>query len=369
MGEKVITDSLESLKLRRGLKIMSLNVRSLLPKIEQIECILNDEAINILSLTESWLKPSQENTLLRINNYKIYRWDRKLRKKGGGICIYLNQKIKVNAQIYENLHISNQNIEIAVLQIQQPCTKPIILVSVYRPPQGNQQEFLQSIRDKIQEIGSNKNIIILGDLNIDYRQISTKSVRDLRMLAREFNLNQHIEKPTRVTTTTATQIDYIFSNLDEVAHSGVIDIMLSDHYSTYIVIKKNKVRHEKVTFTCRQLKNLDVEELASRINDVDWDGYYNMDDVDDCWSFIYKNLLDILDDLCPEKTFNNVNRKSEWVTPAIFELMHKRDHQFNKAKAQKDPDLWDEARATRNLVNDACKQAKKGICHGKISRK
>lgn len=184
----------------------------------------------------------------------MYRWDRKLRKRGGGICIYVNQKIKVNAQIYENLSISDQNIEIAVLQIQQTCSKPTFLVSVYRPPQGNQQVFLQSVRETIQEIGNNKNIILLGDLNIDYRQISTKSVRELRMLAREFNLVQYIDKPTRVTTTTATQIDYIFTNIDDIAHAGVIDTMLSDHYSTFTIVKKKRTNHEKVTFTCRQLK-------------------------------------------------------------------------------------------------------------------
>lgn len=73
MGEKEDTCSLESLKVRRGLKIMSLSVRSLLPKLEQIECILNDEKISIFNLSESCLKPTQENNLLRISIYKIYR--------------------------------------------------------------------------------------------------------------------------------------------------------------------------------------------------------------------------------------------------------------------------------------------------------
>lgn len=266
MGEKEPINSLEGLKERRGLKILSLNV-SLLPKVEQIECMLSDEKIGILNLSESWLKPSQGNNLLRVDNYKLYRWDRKLRKKGGGICLYVNRKIKVNAQIYEELAISDKNIELAVLLVQQPCTRPITLVSVYRPPQGNQQEFILSLRETLQEIGDKNKIILLGDLNIDYRQISTKSVRELKLLAREYNLSQYIDKPTRVTPTTATLIDYIFTNLDSVTHAGVIDAALSNQYYTYVVIKKSKTTHEKVTFTCRQLKDLNTETLRDKINE------------------------------------------------------------------------------------------------------
>lgn len=133
----------------------------------------------------------------------------------------------------------------------------ISIVSVYQPPQGNQQAFLQSLRETLLEFGNSNNVILLGDLNIDYRQISTKSVRELKLFAREFNLTQHIGVLTRVTTSTATQIDYIFTNLGNITHAGVIDTMMSDHYATFIVLKKTKTVHEKVTFKCRQLKDLD----------------------------------------------------------------------------------------------------------------
>lgn len=114
-------------------------------------------------------------------------------------------------------------------------------------------------------------------------------------------------------------------------------------------------------------KNLDDQELAERIQNIDWETYYGIEDVDECWTFIYDNLISILDDLCPEKTYNNISRRSEWVSSALFELMHKRNHQFKRAKLLKDPDLWDEARSTRNLVNDACKQAKNEYVIDKLS--
>lgn len=119
--------------------------------------------------------------------------------------------------------------------------------------------------------------------------------------------------------------------------------MLSDHYLTFLVIKKTKTVHDKVTFTCRQLKGLNMNTLDEQLSYIDWDEYYRMEDVNECWTFIYKTMIDILDDLCPERTYVNVNKRSELATSALFELMHKREHLFKKAKLHKDPDLWDEA--------------------------
>lgn len=91
-----------------------------------------------------------------------------MRKRGGGLCLYINKKLKANAQIYEELARSDKNIELAVLQVQQPCTTPFTLVSVYRPPQGDQQEFLKDLRETLHNIDDKDNIVVLGDLNIDF---------------------------------------------------------------------------------------------------------------------------------------------------------------------------------------------------------
>lgn len=67
---------LDALKVGRGLRITSLNVKSLYPKVEQISCILEDEYIDVLSCNESWLSQAIGNNCLCIDEYNIYRWDR-----------------------------------------------------------------------------------------------------------------------------------------------------------------------------------------------------------------------------------------------------------------------------------------------------
>lgn len=76
---------------KRGLTIAGLNIRSLPPKVSQIECLLEGEGIRVLCLSESWLNKNTHNNLIRVRNYKIYRWDKESKKRGGGIRAYVHQ--------------------------------------------------------------------------------------------------------------------------------------------------------------------------------------------------------------------------------------------------------------------------------------
>lgn len=58
-------------------------MRSLISKYEQIEAILEDGKVDILSLSESWLNKNISNNLVRANGYKIYRLDRARKSRGG----------------------------------------------------------------------------------------------------------------------------------------------------------------------------------------------------------------------------------------------------------------------------------------------
>lgn len=69
-------------------------------------------------------------------------------------------------------------------------------------------------------------------------------------------LTQVIKKPTRVSTTRASIIDHIYINsVYRVNHSGVITYGLSDHDIVYISLKHNLPKKDKISFTCRSLKN------------------------------------------------------------------------------------------------------------------
>lgn len=206
---KMNLHSLDALKTGRGLKIASLNVRSLYPKAGQIECILQDESIDVLNCNESWLSPRITNNCLQVENYMIYRWDRLQRNRGGGICLYIHKNLKVDAQMYEQCNKSDNTIEVFVLNVQQKYTKPIVIISVYRPPQGNQTDFVNALREVLKTVMGGNKVIMMGDFNIDYNMKNCKAVRNLKQLENEFNFQQQITEPTRVSINSATLIDHM----------------------------------------------------------------------------------------------------------------------------------------------------------------
>ena len=78
-----MNDSINSCEL---FKFIHLNVRSLLPNIEQIYLEFNN--FDIIALTETFLSEDISDESLQLNDYySPFRLDRN--RHGGGICIYV----------------------------------------------------------------------------------------------------------------------------------------------------------------------------------------------------------------------------------------------------------------------------------------
>lgn len=260
--------------------------------------------IDALCLNESWLCGETPNSQIRFDNYKVYRLDRAMRKRGGGLCAYVHYRYKVDALKYEMLNISNCHIEAMTLELCQKYTKPFTVTVIYRPPQGNLDVFLDSLKGTLAGIGVGKEVFIVGDLNIDLFNSRAKAVRGLKALEREFNVKQLIKEATRVTSTTSTLLDHVYTNSDRISDSGVLESFISDHHPVFVVIKKKKVIYEKVSFTFRQMRSFSVEALEESLVTIDWSEYYQIKDPDDCWTYLYGKILGVLDELYPEKNYD-----------------------------------------------------------------
>jgi hypothetical protein len=79
----------------------------------------------------------------------------------------------------------------------------------------------------------------MGDLNCDISKFPQDSnARKLQFLSSLYQLDQLINEPTRVTSTSATLIDLFFTNKQQnIMQSGVVHIGISDHSLIYAVRK------------------------------------------------------------------------------------------------------------------------------------
>ena len=72
---------------RKGTIIAHLNIRSLLPKIEEIHELLLNSSIKVLSINETFLDSTISDSEVSIPNYHLYRND--VSRNSGGIAVYL----------------------------------------------------------------------------------------------------------------------------------------------------------------------------------------------------------------------------------------------------------------------------------------
>ena len=75
-----------------GIKIAQLNVRSLLPKRDQIEILLHQTNFHILFINESWIDDLMSEAEISVPGYTSIRNDRSC--NGGSVLAYIEKHLK-----------------------------------------------------------------------------------------------------------------------------------------------------------------------------------------------------------------------------------------------------------------------------------
>ena len=156
----------------------------------------------------------------------------------GGALLYiskeLNYKSRNNLKLYKD-----KNLESAFIEVLSKSDKNTIIGCIYKHPNLPIQElmdaFLQPLLDKLSY--ENKNVILLGDFNIDLlhyeSHIQTREFLDKIYFGL---LSPHITIPTRITPRSRTLIDNIFTNtVDEPSISGNLMCSISDHLARFLI--------------------------------------------------------------------------------------------------------------------------------------
>ena len=140
-----------------------------------------------------------------------------------------------------------------------------ILVScMYREPKAN-LAYYEAMLDNIEAaIAKNENIVILGDLNFDYKLDETLENNPLFYIEKLYLLQQLITQPTRVTVNTSTTLDVILTSIPELhSRQSVLPIALSDHYLVCTTLKAPSGKQTHNTIRFRDYKNFDQEKFIS----------------------------------------------------------------------------------------------------------
>ena len=170
-----------------------------------------------------------------------------------------------------------------------------------------------------------------------------------------------VSEPTRVTLTTASIIDHIFTNVsDLISCSGVLSSGFSDHLITFCTRQLTRqVSSGCVTKMVRSFKDYSKEVFVSRLSQVDWSSVFFAADVDSCLSEFSRIFLSVVELVAPLKEVRVRAKSNPWMNSHILAEIRRRDSLL--ARYRKDRGnvaLYKEFCKARNAVQRDIKLAK-----------
>ena len=359
-------DNIVDLKNAKGFKIVQINCRSILNKIDEIRYRFN--GIDILACSETWLNDSIPNHMIEIPGMDLFRWDRHngiingvSKIRGGGVACYVSKKLQLDCHVMKKLTLTTCDIELLTLRCVYSYGKVLYVMSLYRPPEGSIDMFFETLYCLFDEYQlASKELWVLGDFNIDFLKRIDNKTKKLIEFLRIYSLKQQISGPTRLTGFSRTCIDLIITNIQEnliVARGTLIDV-ISDHMPTYVCVKKKRNISVFQKIKGRTYIHYNKDNLQTLVHTANWDHFYDLKHPTDLCFFIQKTIVDHINVMCPLRFMKIRTNSPPWITQEVIEAINDRNTFYRQSRPSNDPSDLKAARVARNRVNCLLQKSK-----------
>ena len=257
-------------ELPSGLKVLYFNAQSCLEKTLEIHDLILEQNADIVFITETWLKKKGHEPHIKSMlppGFGIHSSPRPSR--GGGVAVIYKLSLTV---VVSSLDIDRTtSFEYCVLRITLDKVS-FLSICLYRPCPNQKNKlrvstFYNEFADLLESINSENNVYILGDFNFHFEKTSDASVKKLRVLLDEHNMQQLIDKPTQRCTHT---LDLVIVRCEHIPVSNVRveDVCISDHFLISFELEMNKPKNPKVHIQSRNLKSVDIAKFRTSLSTV-----------------------------------------------------------------------------------------------------
>ena len=237
------------------------NVRSLMApgRLTDLQMLSSFNNIDILCITETWLKPNHLNSSILIPGFQPPLRKDRLSSRGGGVAIYLR-----NGLTAKLLPLPLPRLECLSVQLHFPKRKKLTLHVVYRPPNLPMESFLDDLEETVAKC--NGHICLVGDFNAKHSlwypgQRTDNDGEALKSFSDGNQLYQIVTSPTYNTTDTKynpTLLDLAFTNHPSSVQSHTVLPPVADHCPVLLhlsfknLLKKNRLPSQN-TCTAKQI--------------------------------------------------------------------------------------------------------------------
>jgi len=214
---------------------------------------MSTSKIDILSINETKLDFTVDDSELYLPGFEIIRKDRKINERNsGGVCFYVRSNL--NYKTHEDL--STENLGWLTLEITRPRSRPFLVATCYRPPNSTVSLF-NEFEELVNKVDTgNWEFFLLGDINVDLMVDTTSAnAGKLKHIFDIYGLDQLITEPTRITISSRSLIDLCITNTPtKVAKSGVVHLAISDHALIWMTYKVQREHAGTIIINTHQRK-------------------------------------------------------------------------------------------------------------------
>ena len=237
-------------------------------KADEIQMILDKKLFDIIMLNESKLDETIPTKFTDHINYISIRRDRT--RSGGGILIFIRSEYKVY-----NINIHSK-IECIYFSIKYYKTI-LNFISCYKPPNENNQIFLDTIEEIYYTYDLLNPIFIIGDINIDILKSNNNIILNF---TKNNNLKNEITQPTHSilrydnntnqSTFSESCIDLIIHNNNLIQSTKIIDCPFSSHKFILANLELIAEKKQNKYMNVRNLSIVNVEKINFLIEKHDF---------------------------------------------------------------------------------------------------
>ena len=323
---------------KNSFSLFHLNIVSLSMNKDELETLLKMLGVNfdIVGLTETKIIKGKAPIFdTKLQGYTTY--ETPTESTHGGVLLYVSdnlhskERIDLNSILYKSKFL-----ESVFVEINNPGKKNVIVGCIYKHPlldiNDFNDDYLEPLFEKI--AGENKDIFLIGDFNIDLINSDTEPISSFLDTMTANLYVPHITLPTRITPTSSTLIDNIYSNTINFSSgiSGNLMSAISDHFPQFLILPKEIANlSKKHNLYKRDTKNFDRENFIADLINTDWPSICSIDKNDPNYSFDMFDMTTskLMDKYFPLKKVTKQEYKQQfkpWITVGIRNSIKRRDY-------------------------------------------
>lgn len=275
-----------------NLKLFHVNIRSLNANEPKLIEFLTacDFKFDIIVLSE--IRSTNIDSYCNLIDDYVFHYILPLKSCVGGVGMYIKRSL--SPVVIPNLTCSTLSFECLWVEL---CANNIkyIVGGYYRHPSTPVLLLKESLLGTLSSLRKNRKCIVAGDINIDFNEYgqitsTTDFVDDLIST----NFFPYAYLPTRITSTSATTIDHIYTNCHSLSSlaikCGVITTDIADHLCNFVFMVSSNVKLTKERPFIRMHTAGNFTKYRNDLSLVNWDNLYCLNDVNSAYNMFSAKL-------------------------------------------------------------------------------